>query len=990
MPAVELTLFGLGLGAACRLAQDVATGVLGNVAHDVTKLGVRSLLTRMEGGEIAANHDVLRACRRASLLATYVAARQFGHARRDEVDAVSRWEVRWADHLAASRFEEVQQTLDASYWPPPSALGTEAESLLGLMDAALDLEGALHELAVREVLAELAAWHQREARAHGWSEPALPSPFAQVLEHGWRHVEIPDSVAAKVSKIFTKRRGEAARTVSRSQQAIERPANGNVTWFGAFAAFFAEELKQDQRAQFVVTSQLLLQINQRLQAVDGGPGGLEADDLVRMITRNLACWGEEVCEQGERLHTLAMRALAEHRRELLDELIAQRTRAERDGLLLRQIAAATTRIEQRQGESIELLHGIQEQLAALAAEKGVAVPPLQQILRRLGELNVPVERIPERLERAADELVALRAQWQSVALPEVEQVRAHALALLERDGDLEGARALLREVRARVRAQREDRSREEATLLGDEAKVDVLELRYLDAADKYAQAVELVRFDAEARFELAIAYANSLHRQGDELGDNDALVREIAALRELVLEYTRERVPLQWAMTQNNLGNALSTLGERESGTARLEQAVAAYRAALEECTRERVPLQWAMTQNNLGNALRTLGERESGTARLEQAVAAYRAALEEYTRERVPLQWAMTQNNLGNALRTLGERESGTARLEQAVAAYRAALEECTRERVPLQWAMTQNNLGNALRTLGERESGTARLEQAVAAYRAALEEYTRERVPLQWAMTQNNLGNALRTLGERESGTARLEQAVTAYRAALEEYTRERVPLQWATTQNNLGTALWTLGERESGTARLEQAVAAYRAALEECTRERVPLQWAMTQNNLGTALRTLGQRESGTARLEQAVTAYRAALEEYTRERVPLQWATTQNNLGTALWTLGERESGTARLEQAVAAYRAALEECTRERVPLQWAMTQNNLGTALSTLGERESGTARLEQAVAAYRAALAVFEAALGSDHAYSKGARAALAALLGLLGQPNK
>ena len=36
-------------------------------------------------------------------------------------------------------------------------------------------------------------------------------------------------------------------------------------------------------------------------------------------------------------------------------------------------------------------------------------------------------------------------------------------------------------------------------------------------------------------------------------------------------------------MTQNNLGNALWTLGERESGTARLEEAVAAYRAALEE-----------------------------------------------------------------------------------------------------------------------------------------------------------------------------------------------------------------------------------------------------------------------------------------------------------------------------------------------------------------------------------------------------------------------
>ena len=36
------------------------------------------------------------------------------------------------------------------------------------------------------------------------------------------------------------------------------------------------------------------------------------------------------------------------------------------------------------------------------------------------------------------------------------------------------------------------------------------------------------------------------------------------------------------------------------------------------------MPLDWAVTQNNLGDALRTLGERESGTGRLEEAVAAF------------------------------------------------------------------------------------------------------------------------------------------------------------------------------------------------------------------------------------------------------------------------------------------------------------------------------------------------------------------------------
>jgi tetratricopeptide (TPR) repeat protein len=119
-------------------------------------------------------------------------------------------------------------------------------------------------------------------------------------------------------------------------------------------------------------------------------------------------------------------------------------------------------------------------------------------------------------------------------------------------------------------------------------------------------------------------------------------------------------------MTQDNLGNALQMLGQREARTERLEEAVAVYRAALEERTRDRVPLDWAATQYNLGNALQMLGQRETRTKLLEEAVAAYRLALEEWTRERVPLQWAMTQYNLGSALRSLGERESGTGCLKR------------------------------------------------------------------------------------------------------------------------------------------------------------------------------------------------------------------------------------------------------------------------------------------------------------------------------------
>jgi exonuclease VII small subunit len=99
------------------------------------------------------------------------------------------------------------------------------------------------------------------------------------------------------------------------------------------------------------------------------------------------------------------------------------------------------------------------------------------------------------------------------------------------------------------------------------------------------------------------------------------------------------------------------TLGERESGTARLEEAVAAYRAALEEQTRDRVPLQWALTQMNLGTALHALGERESGTARLEEAVGVYDGALEILSVSHSDYYETICRSNRKRALALLEDR---------------------------------------------------------------------------------------------------------------------------------------------------------------------------------------------------------------------------------------------------------------------------------------------------------------------------------------------
>lgn len=105
----------------------------------------------------------------------------------------------------------------------------------------------------------------------------------------------------------------------------------------------------------------------------------------------------------------------------------------------------------------------------------------------------------------------------------------------------------------------------------------------------------------------------------------------VTVYQQVLEERTRARVPLGWAATQNNLGDA--------------------FMEALTELAREGVSRDWAMTQSNLGNALLALGELQSDSSKLQGAVTAYQQALEELTHVRGSLEWALIENNLGSAL---------------------------------------------------------------------------------------------------------------------------------------------------------------------------------------------------------------------------------------------------------------------------------------------------------------------------------------------------
>ncbi|HHL22678.1 MAG TPA: tetratricopeptide repeat protein [Aliiroseovarius sp.] len=396
-------------------------------------------------------------------------------------------------------------------------------------------------------------------------------------------------------------------------------------------------------------------------------------------------------------------------------------------------------------------------------EAGISEKAILGLAGRIAGDTDDLEGAWATLEEAVDRAIRLQEDGGPSNHGEfVDRVMAEVRALSaggEYDDADAAIEAALAEEEAAWAQQMAQREAARARLLA--AGVDVAVLAgNAERAAELALAQADLEAGGRAGFDDLRKLQNGFYEKGRDKGIAIDL-RIAIALAEHLLERAGDADERGTAL--NDLGIVLQSLGERESSPARLEAAVTAYENALKEWSRDRVPLDWAGTQNNLGNALSTLGSREHDPARLEAAVTAYENALKEWSRDRVPLQWATTQNNLGNALKALGGRDSDTVRLGAAVTAYENALKEWSRDRVPLNWAGTQNNLGNALQALGAREGDTERLEAAVTAYENALKERTRDRVPLDWAATQYNLAVVALAFFDLIDDPAHLDRAET-----------------------------------------------------------------------------------------------------------------------------------------------------------------------------------------------------------------------------------
>jgi tetratricopeptide (TPR) repeat protein len=198
---------------------------------------------------------------------------------------------------------------------------------------------------------------------------------------------------------------------------------------------------------------------------------------------------------------------------------------------------------------------------------------------------------------------------------------------------------------------------------------------------------------------------------------------------------TKYNSAYDWAVTANNLANAYLRSGERLLESDEIDQVLRMkaydYVINAENTYRDVLtvrrqngdrPLDWALTQNNLGNALRIHGNITGNKEVVEEAIQAYELSLRERTKILVPLQWAKTKRNLGIALKDFGEYEDGVLSLVRAIKCFEEAQEIQERENTPLQWGRAESDKGDALRIIAQKNGDKIKLQESISSIDASI----------------------------------------------------------------------------------------------------------------------------------------------------------------------------------------------------------------------------------------------------------------------------
>ena len=264
-----------------------------------------------------------------------------------------------------------------------------------------------------------------------------------------------------------------------------------------------------------------------------------------------------------------------------------------------------------------------ETIAQLKAQ-GITEAALNQFFKELGRNKIPPEALDHELRDIAKNYLDLKTKLATFSSedPEVAKLTQQARQAVEAVNFPLAERlfneASQRDEQAAQHLQQVATTRLTSAAAAQAANGDlqVVQLNFVNAQAYYQKALQLLPLsDREHRGQYLMSLGNSLQEAGIRTRGPDIqkfLHEAATAYRDALTVYTKEQLPQDWAMTQNNLGNTLQEQGTRtggEDGKELIRQAIHAYELSLQIRTRDALPVQWERTMNNLEIAKKALEE---------------------------------------------------------------------------------------------------------------------------------------------------------------------------------------------------------------------------------------------------------------------------------------------------------------------------------------------------------------------------------------------
>ncbi|HYE27533.1 MAG TPA: hypothetical protein VEA61_04790 [Allosphingosinicella sp.] len=352
-----------------------------------------------------------------------------------------------------------------------------------------------------------------------------------------------------------------------------------------------------------------------------------------------------------------------------------------------------------------------------------------------------------------------------------------------------------------------------------------------------------VRWDEDSRRSTRVILADALWRLAIEKGGRESLRKAADLYEAALINLSPESDARNWAAIQRSLLGVRRALGE--GGMTELRQTVGVLNRVLQIYDRNEVPLDWAFTQHDLANTLSTIGEQiapDRDAPEVDQAIAKLHLAAQVFEEQEQSLAWASAKNDLGMALRVRADRRAGKADkraalqdLDLAAAAYRDALRVHRESTLPQLWAASTINLGITLDDAGRLVSDEARVVRAIAEFNKVRRVVGPETYPAYWAEANNGLGNALTTLGKLRRDVRLIRHADRVFGEALEIRDGVLDLRVVGMIQNNRAVALRSLAQLRCERLVLVKAEAALAAARQAYVRAGDPYGTAVTGRSL-----------------------------------------------------------------------------------------------------------------------------------------------------------